>query len=56
MVLHILSRGGKALAGIITGGIATGPAAVVRLLSLALFGLGSSGLLNNLIPSPTPSS
>jgi hypothetical protein len=50
-----LGGGGKALAGIITGGIATGLAALFLVLGLALFGLGSSGVLNNLIPSPTPS-
>jgi hypothetical protein len=47
--------GGKALAGIITGGIATAIAAVVIVAGLALFGLGASGVLNNLIPTPTPS-
>jgi hypothetical protein len=50
-----LGGGGKAMAGIVTGAIATAIAAVVIVAGLALFGLGTSGVLNNLIPSPTPS-
>lgn len=51
-----LGGGGKAMAGIVCGGIAVGLAVVVFILALAI-GLGSGAFLNainNAIQSPTP--
>ena len=47
-----LGGSGKALAGIITGQAAVGVLAVV--IGLAFAGLSGSGILNNLISTPTP--
>jgi hypothetical protein len=53
-----LGGGGKATAGIITGGIAVVLGVVFGVLYAVLYGLGSSGALNNLInqisTTPTP--
>ncbi|OLC20482.1 MAG: hypothetical protein AUH80_01810 [Chloroflexi bacterium 13_1_40CM_4_65_16] len=45
---------GKALAGIITGAVAVGVGAIAAVLALAFAGLSGSGILNNLITTPTP--
>jgi hypothetical protein len=49
-----LGGGGKATAAIITGGIAAVLGLIILVLGLALVGLNASGVLQNLIPSPTP--
>ncbi len=53
-----LGGGGKALAGIITGGIAAVLALIFGVGYAILYGLGSSGVLNNLVnqlaATPTP--
>jgi hypothetical protein len=49
-----LGGGGKAMAGIITGGIAAVLGLIVLVLGLIFVGLNASGVLQNLIPSPTP--
>ena len=49
-----LGGSGKALAGIITGAVAVGVGAIAVVLALAFAGLSGSGILNNLIATPTP--
>ena len=50
-----LGGGGKALAAIITGVVAAVVGVIAVVLSLAFVGLSGSGILNNLISTPTPS-
>jgi len=49
-----LGGGGKATAGIITGGIGVVLGLIVLVIGLVFTGLSASGVLQNLIPSPTP--
>jgi hypothetical protein len=49
-----LGGGGKATAAIVTGGIAAVLGAIILVLGLVFTGLNASGVLQNLIPSPTP--
>ena len=49
-----LGGGGKAMAGIITGAIAAVLGLIILVLGLIFVGLNASGVLQNIIPSPTP--
>ena len=49
-----LGGSGKALAGIITGGVAVAVGVLAVVIGLAFAGLSGSGILNNLISTPTP--
>ena len=49
-----LGGGGKTMAAIITGAIAVAVGAIAVVISLAFAGLNASGILNNLITTPTP--
>jgi hypothetical protein len=49
-----LGGGGKAMAAIITGAAAAVVGVIAIVISLAFVGLSASGILNNLISTPTP--
>jgi hypothetical protein len=49
-----LGGGGKATAGIVTGGIAVVLGLIVLVIGIVFTGLSATGVLQNLIPSPTP--
>jgi len=49
-----LGGSGKALAGIITGGVAVAVGVLAVVIGVAFAGLSGSGILNNLISTPTP--